>query len=133
MAKRKKKSSKPTPDAKAAPKSEPAGASQSATSAARELFSRIGDGLKAAGQSAERYAKVGIGVAEIEKLRLELRLAQSKLGEAVVKCWDEAPDIGVTSSDATVKKPFAEVKSLRRKIRELEARVAGLRGVDSGV
>lgn len=133
MAKRKKKSSKPAAETQAAPKSEPAGSTKSAANAARELFSRIGDGIKAAGQSAERYAKVGIGVAEIEKLRLELRLAQSKLGEAVVKCWDEAPDIGVTSSDQAVKKQFGEVKSLRRKIRELESKVAGLRGVDSTV
>lgn len=133
MAKRKKKSTKSAANEKVEPKAEPAASTQTAANAARDLFSRIGNGLKAAGQSAERYAKVGMGVAEIEKLRLELRLAQSKLGEAVVKCWDEAPDIGVTSSDASVKKPFGEVKALRRKIRELESRVAGLRGVDSGV
>lgn len=129
MAKRKKKSPKPA----AAPQVEPKPETGGAANAARELFSRIGEGLKSAGKTAERYAKVGVGVAEVEKLRLELKLAQAKLGEAVVKCWDEAPDIGVTSSDASVKKPFGEVKALRRKIRELEAKVAGLRGVDSTV
>lgn len=127
MAKRKKKSSKPAAEPQAAPKPEP----KTAANAAKDFFSRIGEGLKSAGETAGRYAQVGAGFAEMEKLRLELKLAQSKLGEAVVKCWDEAPDIGVTSSDAAVKKPFGEVKSLRRKIRELEAKVAGLRGVDS--
>lgn len=124
MAKRKKKKTAPAPEVK--PETTP-----SAANAARELFSRIGEGIKQAGQTAERYAKVGVGVAEMEKLRLELKLAQSKLGEAVVKCWDDAPDVGVTSSDTAVKKPFAEVKSLRRKIRELESKVASLRGVSA--
>src|ERR1700748_2192382 len=126
MAKKKKKSPSVTVPPPEPPKTEP-GASNSA----REFFSRIGEGLKVAGKTAERYAKVGVGVAETEKLRLELKLAHSKLGEAVVKCWDEAPDIGVTSSDVAVKKVVVEIKALRRRIRELESKVAGLRGVDA--
>lgn len=123
MAKRKKKA-KPAAENKAEETKSPPPPSGGS---ARDFFNRIGEGLKSAGQTAERYARVGVGVAELEKLRLELRLAQSNLGEAVVKCWDEAPDIGVTSHDAAIKKSYSEVKALRRKIRELESKIAGLR------
>lgn len=125
MAKPRKKKSKPAAEKAAEePKVAPA---PTATTQARDFFNRLGEGLKSAGQTAERYARVGVGVAELEKIRLELKLAQSNLGEAVVKCWDEAPDIGVTSHDTAVKKSYNEVKALRRKIRELESKIAGLR------
>lgn len=123
MAKRKKKT-KPAAEPKAEETKTPP---PPAGTSARDFFNRIGEGLKSTGQTAERYARVGVGVAELEKLRLELRLAQSNLGETVVKCWDEAPDIGVTSHDTAIKKSYNEVKALRRKIRELESRIAGLR------
>ena len=70
---------------------------------------------------------MGMGAAGLEKLRLELRGAQSKLGEAVLKCWDDGPGVGVMRTDPAVKVPLAQVKDLRRRIRELEQKMAELK------
>lgn len=90
------------------------------------FFSSLGDGLKAAGQAAERYARMGAGVAELEKLRLELKMAHARLGETIIKCWDAAPDIGVAANDPAVKDPVKSVKDLRRRIREIEIKIKSL-------
>ena len=97
------------------------------------FFGAIGAGIKAAGEAAERLARMGVNAASVEKLRLDLRTAQSKLGEAVLKCWDDAPNVGVMRTDPAVKEPLLEVKELRRRIRELEQRMAELKqaGKDS--
>jgi hypothetical protein len=63
----------------------------------------------------------------LEKLRLDLKGAQSRLGEAVLKCWDDGPSVGVMRTDHAVKEPLAEVKELRRRIRELEQKMAELK------
>jgi hypothetical protein len=115
------------------PDTEDEGASQKSASAeagsgskGADFFRTIGEGLKSAGQTAERYARMGVGVAELEKLRLELKLAYSKLGENVIKCWDAAPDIGVAANDPAVKEPVKAVKDLRRRIREIEIKIKTL-------
>lgn len=90
------------------------------------FFTSLGDGLKAAGQAAERYARMGAGVAELEKLRLELKMANARLGESIIKCWDAAPDIGVAANDPAVKEPVKAVKDLRRRIREIEIKIKSL-------
>ncbi len=90
------------------------------------FFRSLGDGLKAAGQAAERMARVGVSVAELEKLRLELKMAHARLGETIIKCWDAAPDIGVAANDPAVKDPVKSVKDLRRRIREIEIKIKTL-------
>ncbi|HYG75779.1 MAG TPA: hypothetical protein VEK08_12310 [Planctomycetota bacterium] len=87
------------------------------------FFKSLGDGLKAAGQTAEKYARLGVSVAELEKLRMELKLAHARLGEAIIRCWDAAPDIGVAPDDPAIKDPIKAVKDLRRRIRELEIKM----------
>ena len=94
---------------------------------AGSFFDALGAGIKAAGHAAERIARMGVGAAELEKMRLDLRIAQSRLGEAVMKCWDAAPDVGVTPADPAIKESLRDVKDLRRKIREMEQKIAGLR------
>lgn len=91
------------------------------------FFGAIGAGIKAAGEAAERLARMGVSAASLEKLRLDLKMAQSRLGEAVLKCWDDARDVGVMSTDPAVKEPLREVKELRRKIREQEQKMAELK------
>lgn len=93
-----------------------------------DFFKSLSRGLKAAGQAAERFARMGVSAAELEKLKLELRVAQARLGESVLKCWDAAPDIGVTANDPAVKEPARAVKELRRRIREIEKHLTTLRG-----
>jgi hypothetical protein len=92
----------------------------------KDFFSSIGDGLKAAGKAAEKYTRIGLKHAELEKLRLQLKLAYGRLGEAVNKCWDAAPDIGVAPDDASVKVEVKAVNDLRRKIRETEIKIRTL-------
>lgn len=90
------------------------------------FFKSLGNGLKAAGHAAERMARMGVGVAELEKLRLELKMAYARLGETIIKCWDAAPDIGVAANDPAVKDPVKAVKDLRRRIREIEIKIKTL-------
>jgi hypothetical protein len=107
--------------------SEPAAsATGDASAKGTGFFRQLGDGLKAAGQAAERMARVGVSVAELEKLRLELKMAYAKLGESIIKCWDAAPDIGVAANDPAVKDPVKAVKDLRRRIREIEIKIKTL-------
>ncbi|HEY3322427.1 MAG TPA: hypothetical protein VGP72_18335 [Planctomycetota bacterium] len=87
------------------------------------FFSSLSDGLKAAGQAAEKYARLGVNVAELEKLRLQLKVAYGKLGESIVKCWDAAPDIGVAAGDPAVNDPVRRIRDLRRRIREIEIKL----------
>ena len=91
------------------------------------LFQQFGEGLKAAGAAAGRYTKLGLTMAELEKLRYDLRNSYQRLGEAVTRCWDAAPDIGISSSDSDVKELVRKVNALRRQIREVEVKVRNLK------
>jgi hypothetical protein len=91
------------------------------------FFQQIGDGLKAAGEAAGRYTRIGLLSAELEKHRLELKSAYSRLGEKVAGCWDAAPDIGVTASDSDVKEHVKKIKAIRREIREVQAKIQTLK------
>ncbi|HYF52075.1 MAG TPA: hypothetical protein VEJ63_21880 [Planctomycetota bacterium] len=93
----------------------------------RDFFQTIGDGLKSAGKTAEKYAKMGISAAALEKQRLDLRLAYAKLGEAVHRCWTDAPDLGVAATDPSVRAHVKAVNDLRRRIRETEIKLRELR------
>lgn len=111
----------------AEPKEPEAAPSSSTGKSGADFFRTIGEGLKSAGQTAERYARMGVGVAEVEKLHLELKLAYSKLGEQIVKCWDAAPDIGVAPNDPAVTAQVKAIKDLRRRIREIEIKIKSLK------
>lgn len=91
------------------------------------FFQQIGDGLKAAGEVAGRYTRIGLLTAELEKHRLELKTAYSRLGEKVSGCWDAAPDIGVSANDSDVKEHVKKIKTLRREIREVQAKIQTLK------
>lgn len=94
--------------------------------APKNFFQSLGDGIKAAGQAAEKYTRIGVRIAELEKLRIELKLGYARLGEGVSRCWDAAPDIGVTATDPAVKLPVREINDLRRRIRETEIKIQAL-------
>ena len=91
------------------------------------IFEQFGDGLRAAGETATRYTKIGITMAELEKLRFNLKTSYQRLGESVTRCWDAAPDIGVSASDSDVKEHTKRINALRRQIREVEAKVRELK------
>jgi hypothetical protein len=91
------------------------------------FFQQFGEGLKAAGAEAARYTKIGITMAELEKLRFNLRSAYQRLGEAATRCWDAAPDIGISANDSDVKELVKRVNALRRQIREVEAKARDLK------
>jgi len=110
-------------DNRAKVKAEPAGDQPKS----KGFFQQMGDSLKAAGQTAEKYTRIGITMAELEKLRLDLKSAYQKLGENVARCWDAAPDIGVSAHDSDVKEHVKKVNLLRRQIREVEAKIRALK------
>ena len=91
------------------------------------IFEQFGEGLRAAGETATRYTKIGITMAELEKLRFNLKTSYQRLGESVTRCWDAAPDIGVSASDSDVKEHTKRINALRRQIREVEAKVRELK------
>ena len=91
------------------------------------FFQQMGDSLKSAGKTAEKYTRIGITMAELEKLRLDLKSAYTKLGESVARCWDAAPDIGISANDSDVKDLVKKVNALRRQIREVEAKIRTLK------
>lgn len=124
MAKRKRKAVKPEA---AEERDEEQVSEPQQEGASGSFFDALGAGIKAAGQAAERIARMGVGAAELEKLRLDLRIAQSRLGDAVMKCWDAAPEVGVTPDDPAIKETIRSVKDLRRKIREMEQKITELR------
>ncbi|HLX62468.1 MAG TPA: hypothetical protein VKX17_14415 [Planctomycetota bacterium] len=99
----------------------------SSRSESKGFFETIGEGLRSAGETATRYTKIGMARAELEKLRYDLKAAHAKLGETVMRCWADAPDLGLTSKDPAVADATQEVKNIRRKIREKEAKIAQLR------
>jgi hypothetical protein len=107
-------------------KAEP-GAAKEETNKPRDFFKSLGDGLKAAGETAERYTRIGISTAALEKLKLELKLAYSRLGESVNRCWDAAPDIPVASNDPAIAPQVKAVNDLRRRIRETEIKLRSLK------
>jgi hypothetical protein len=103
------------------------GAAKEETNKPRDFFKSLGDGLKAAGETAERYTRIGISTAALEKLKLELKLAYSRLGESVNRCWDAAPDIPVASNDPAIAPQVKAVNDLRRRIRETEIKLRSLK------
>jgi hypothetical protein len=94
----------------------------------RDFFQTLGDTFKSATQAAGKYARVGVSIAELEKLRLQLKMAHAKLGETLVQCWDDAPEIAVACSDPAVRIAYRRVKEIRRRIREIENRIRELQG-----
>ncbi len=128
MSKRKKKSAKAEEPSgkKADEKSEQAGGTPP-----RDFFSSLSEGFKAAGAAAERYTRMGINLADLEKQRVQLKLAYARLGESVTRCWDAAPDIGVAAGDSSVKEQVRTVNDLRRKIRETELKIRNLQNKQS--
>jgi hypothetical protein len=127
MAKRKRKSRKPVDSADSEPPlQDTSKSSASKGQDATGLFTSLKEGLRVAGQTAERYARLGISTASLEKMKLELKMAYSRLGENIVKCWDAAPDIGVAANDPAVSDTYRKVRDLRRKIREAEAKIRTL-------
>jgi|GEM_PF-5567661 len=90
------------------------------------FFESLNQGFKTAGKTVERYARVGVSAVELEKLRVELKLANAKLGETLIKCWDDAPEIAIAATDPAVKDVYKKVKDLRRRIRETENKIRTL-------
>ena len=100
------------------------------TPKSKGFFQQVGDSLKSAGQTAEKYTRIGITMAELEKLRMDLKSSYQKLGETITRCWDAAPDIGVSAHDSDVKDHVKKVNALRRQIREVEAKIRTLKTGD---
>jgi hypothetical protein len=91
------------------------------------FFESLGDGLREAGETAQRYTNIGVTRAGLEKLRFELRSSHARLGEMVMRCWADAPDVALTSADPAVFEAVKQIKLLRRTIREKQAKIAELR------
>ncbi|MFH0939978.1 MAG: hypothetical protein V1899_11970 [Planctomycetota bacterium] len=94
---------------------------------ASDFFGSLRDGFKTAGETAERYARMGINIATLEGLRLKLKTAYASLGESVMRCWDAASDIGVAANDPAIKSQVKTVNDLRRRIREIEIKLRNLK------
>lgn len=91
------------------------------------FFEQLGDGLRSAGATAQRYTHIGVNHAGLEKLRYNLKTAHAELGELAMRCWADAPDVGLTSGDPAVVDAVKRVKYLRLKIREKQAKIAQLK------
>lgn len=93
----------------------------------KTFFETLGDGLRTAGETAQRYTHIGVNRAGLEKLRYDLRTAHAELGELAMRCWADAPDVGLTARDPAIVAAVKRVKFLRHKIREKQAKIAELK------
>lgn len=93
----------------------------------KSFFETLGDGLRSAGETAQRYTNIGVNHAGLEKLRYHLRTAHAELGELAMRCWADAPDVGLTARDPAVVDVIKRIKLLRLKIREKQAKIAELK------
>lgn len=105
---------------------EPAKAGATVRETASGFFKSLGAGLKTAGSTAERFARIGVNMADLERLKLKLNSAHARLGESVVKCWDAAPDIGVSATESSIRDHLLAVHDLRRRIRETDRKIKAL-------
>ncbi len=119
------KQAKPKPEA-----SNPAPEKETPEEAAKPgsgFFGQVGDAFRTAGASAEKYAKMGLSKAELEKERLDLYQAHSRLGETVMKIWDESEDVAVRAGDPEIAKRRKEVREIRERMAKLRERINTLR------
>ena len=105
---------------------------KSGTEKSLNFFGSLRNGLKTAGETAERYARMGVSIAALEGQRLKLKAAYAELGETVMRCWDAASDIGVAASDPAIKSQVKTVNDLRRRIRETEIKLKNLKSGSHG-
>lgn len=97
------------------------------TGDSKGFFDTLSDTFRQAGETAKKYTRIGVSHAEIEKLRFDLKNAHAELGEVIMRCWHDAPDLGLTSRDPAIIQAYRRVKEVRRQIREREARIAELK------
>lgn len=93
----------------------------------KTFFETLGDGLRSAGETAQRFTQISMTRARLERLRFQLRTAHAQLGELAMRCWADAPDLGLTANDPAVVDAVKKIKLLRRAIREKQAKIAELR------
>lgn len=91
------------------------------------FFEQVGEAFKTAGASAEKYAKMGLAKAELEKERLDLYRAHSRLGEVVMKIWDESENVAIRTADSEIAKHRKEVREIRERMAKLRERINDLR------
>jgi len=79
---------------------------------------------------AEKYGKLGWCKAEVEKEKLALQYAYSRLGEKVVKLWDDSPLASVRAGDQEISGEVGKIKTTRERIAKLREEMNELRAKD---
>ena len=91
------------------------------------FFDSLGQTLKSAGATAEKYAKLGYSKAESEKERLALYQAHARLGEAVMKVWDDSESVAVHAVDPLIAERVKDVRERREKIAQIREKMNEIR------
>ncbi|MBI3829719.1 MAG: hypothetical protein HY291_09395 [Planctomycetes bacterium] len=102
------------------------------------LLDQLGDALLDIGSEAkrlgkigvakvEKYGKMGITKADLEREKLALNSAYAALGKRIVELWDDSPTASVRAGDREVEEEINRVKDLRQKVSELREKLNTLR------
>jgi len=108
------------------------------TPQSESLIDQLGDALLNIGSEAkrlgqkgitqvEKYGRLGITRADLEREKLALRSAYANLGEKITQLWDDSPMATVRSGDVEFEEEMKRVKELRRKVAELREKLNTLR------
>lgn len=76
---------------------------------------------------AEKYGKLGWCKAEVGKEKLALQYAYSRLGEKVVKLWDDSPLASVRAGDHEISGEVGKIKATRERLAQLREEMNALR------
>lgn len=118
-----------------------ASASGGQTESKTRLLDQLGDALLDIGSEAkrlgkigvakvEKYGKMGITKADLEREKLALNSAYSALGKRIVELWDDSPTASVRSGDREIEEEINRVKDLRQRVAELREKLNTLRVED---
>lgn len=139
---KKAKAKKPAPKkgqrAKKAKKKEKAKPQDAREVPGTSLLDQFGESLLAAGAKAEqigrwsvarleRYGKLGIARAELERERFALNGEYQALGEAAAGAWEKTPRSALAPDHPAVAEALKTVRARLARIREIEAQMATIR------
>lgn len=137
-AKAKKPSSKSGKRATKAKKKEKDKAQEAREVPGASLLDQFGESLLAAGAKAEqigrwsvarleRFGKLGIARAELERERFALNAEYQALGEAASGVWEKTPRTALAPDHPALAEALKAVRARLARIREIEAQMAAIR------
>lgn len=99
----------------------------SGTDRSKGFLDQLGKGLQAAGSKTRQLGKLGLAKGELEREKLALNSAYSKLGEAVSESWIAEPGAAVVDQDPRFAEHVADIETCHTKIADIEKRIESIR------